>query len=464
MADGSVGIVFDPESKASKLAIEGSKYHTGGNYDAARMCYDAALLLDPAHPIALQNLCGILFSSNQYKAALSIGRRAVMAAPGNPGALSNYSASLMHLGQYQRAIEHMKKVLEAVPNDAGVWHNFALCQYMLGRINSAIDAIEKSLTIDPESKMRQSDRGLFVMASGQLQKGLEIYESRWYSIYQCEAHKFFREWHGQDLSGKSLLLCHEQGFGDGIMLIRFVNDLAELGANITVAVPPELKRLFELNFPEKIIDWKSTDWSKEDFDFQVPMLTALRYLGVTPKTIKSRPYINVPKWTETSLGPDGYRIGICWESGDHSPILRTRRRVIPLEYFFPLAELSNVRLVSLQKGAAEKDILATGAESFVFNSMSRVEDFYDTARIISCLDLVIAVDSAVAHLAGAMGKPVIMLGPFTRCWRWWGETNGKPWYDKFQIIPQEPFGNWLPAMKRVVNSVSLRLEAPRHAA
>ncbi len=151
------------------------------------------------------------------------------------------------------------------------------------------------------------------------------------------------------------------------------------------------------------------------------------------------------------------RVGICWESGDHSPALRRRIRTVPLELFFPISEIPGVRLVSLQKSNAQSDILRLGAETFIFDPMSQVEDFYDTASIIQSLDLVISVDSAVAHLAGALGKPTLMLGPFTRCWRWWDETTGLPWYRNFEIIQQENPWDWKMPMQIVKAVVAARL-------
>lgn len=449
---------MDPKLRAEQLNSLGADYHRKGNIPAARLHYTAALLVDPEHSFALQNLSGTLFSSHQNRAALTVANRAIMVDPNNAYAYANRAAALIHLGKFDSAVAEFERVIRMLPDDAGVLHNYALLQYMRGNSIRATKLLKRSLELQPDKgddDYRDGDLAIFAL-SRDLQEGLELYDSRWKNLFKSRAWELgVPEWRGEDLQGKHLLFHHEQGYGDGIMLLRFVCDLEALGATVTVAVPKDLIRLAEC-VVSRVVEWKS-DYPSE-FDYHVPMLSALRWLKVNKNTISSAPYLTAVPFGH-SLGASGkLKVGICWASGDHGPETRPRRRVIDLDRFFPLAEIPGVRLISLQKGEDQKDILNLGAESFIFDPMGRVEDFYDTASVISELDLVACVDSAVAHLAGALGKPVIMLGPYTRCWRWWGITNGLPWYENFRIFSQSDPKSWDTPMRRLERTIRTMVE------
>jgi hypothetical protein len=178
-------------------------------------------------------------------------------------------------------------------------------------------------------------------------------------------------------------------------------------------------------------------------DYHSPMLSVMRWLGYEkPEQISAKPYLTAKAEAPITLPNTKIKIGICWASGDHTPALRDRRRLVPLPLFLPLLDDPNISLIALQKGGDEKDIIAYGLESIVFDFHHKLEDWQDTANTIMCLDLVISVDSAVAHLACALGKPCVMLSPHTRCWRWWGIKSGWPWYERMVIYPQERDGTW----------------------
>ena len=247
---------------------------------------------------------------------------------------------------------------------------------------------------------------------------------------------------------------HEQGFGDSIMLSRFLPALMLRGAHVTVVVPEELRSLFALNFPFiRVISFEHESLDGElHFDYHTPMLSMMRHLGVLQLSdISDKPYLRTTGALSWKL-PPGFKIGLCWASGNHGPALAERRRMVPVTSFLPLLKVPGISSVSLQKGKETKDLVDNGLEGLVFDASPRIEDFADTAAVIDKLDLVISVDSAVAHLAGAMGKPVLMLAPYTRCWRWWrtNEGSGQPWYGMMKILPQEKNGSWAAAADSAV--------------
>jgi tetratricopeptide (TPR) repeat protein len=398
--------------------------------------------------------------------------------------MMNVTAALNGLGRFDEVLKGTNEIIRNMPPTdhrlAAVYHNRGLVLNHLERLQDAISSYDKALVFSNSEEQRNlilSDRALALLSMGRIKDGCQAYEVRWTNrLYKSKAWELgIPQWQGEDLSGKKIVLHHEQGFGDGIMLVRLVKFLTEWEfykpLSLALAVPGPLVELFKNN-----VSWSNVpvfEWN-EDFeemknfgaDYHVPMLTALGLCNYTPENIPSTPYLRAEP-ERGNLGPEGFRIGICWASGYHSFALNIRRRYVPLNLLFPLSEIPGVRLVSLQKDDPAKDILNLGAEGFIHDAMARSADFADTARVIAGLDLVIGVDSAVVHLSGALGIPTIMLGPHVRCWRWWGGDTGWPWYKDFKIFRQFEWGSWDKTIEpmieyvkdQVVNSSPAKLDA-----
>jgi hypothetical protein len=446
-------------SRAELLNATGAHYHGLGNIEAARVHYNAALMSEPMHGQALQNLCGALTNFDLYEASVSVGRRAVRADPTNRQAKMNLAAALVGLRRFAEAKQIMQPLMQDMSGNPALWHNFGLALYMSGDRLGAMEELDKASALrDEPAPVVEGDRSLCTLSLGMIGLGMERYDAcRWKLLGQ---HKIWQagiaEWQGEDLQGKTLIVSHEQGFGDTIMLCRFIPQLQERGATVVLAVPGSLVRLMEFSFPDvRCVDWDTTEvWG----DFHSPFMSVMRWLSIEPEHIESASYLHAGPLTSDLPPREKLRIGICWESGDHGAGQKKSRRVVPLELFFKLAELPGVSLISLQKAQAQEQILARGAESFIYDPMGRCSDFADTAAIIEQLDIVISVDSAVVHLAGGLGKPVIMLGPFTRCWRWWGERHGLPWYEHFAIVRQSRDGTWTSAVSTAVEMIQKALK------
>jgi tetratricopeptide (TPR) repeat protein len=427
-----------------------------GQIEPARLHFLAALIAEPNHVHALQNLGAVLRTMQHYEAAAVVSRRSVALAPGNAYCRSNLGVSLLNLRRFDEALALLRAVTVDMPDHGPSWHNLGLALYIMGRHEAALKAFDRALTLLPDLQTI-SDRALTLLALGEIQKGLEAYEVRWAILPKSKVWGLnIAEWQGEDLKGKHLLVHHEQGFGDSIMLVRFVRQLAEAGARITLAVPSELLRLFKRSFPfVAVVDFNDEEKlsASANFDFHSPLLSVMRWLGIQqPQTIDSRPYL-VTMPTPHKLPEADFRIGICWASGKHGKAVEDRRRLVPLTLFLPMLECPGVSLVSLQKGDEVRDIPLSGSESIVFDLSNRLEDFAATADLMNDLDLVISVDSAVAHLAGAIGKPCLMLSPYTRCWRWWRKNLGWPWYTNMFVFSQSEDGTWTKPMRNVVRAV-----------
>lgn len=449
-------------STPEELNAKGAEFFREGHLEPARLHFLAALSLSPDQPQVLQNLGAVLRSLGHYEAAESVAKRSVALCPDSPFCLSNLGVSMLALRKYSDALEILRDVTRKMPESGPSWHNYGLALYMLGRYGPALAAFDKSLSTDYNNPQAKSDRALTLLSLERIQEGLEAYECRWEVLTKSKIWKTATpEWQGEPLRGRRILVHHEQGFGDSLMLVRFIKPLAIQGAIITLAVPPPLIALFKRSFPfVKVIDMEDPAIEEDtSFDYHTPLLSTMRWLGVEKaKDINAQPYLSgQPERALINLPMAEYRIGICWASGNHGPALVERRRVVPLTKFLPMSEIRGVSLVSLQVGRESQEISSHGLEGIIFDPSHKIEDFANTADIISRLDLVISVDSAVAHLAGAMGKPCIMLSPYTRCWRWWNESSGWPWYERMVVFSQSQNGLWSDALRLATKEVKRRV-------
>lgn len=441
--------------RLANLINTGNNLLTQGELEAARVHFLAALAIDPNQPVALSNLGAVLRMLRHYPAAAAVTQRSVLLSNGNdPHALSNLAVSYMSMKQFSLARLTAEKALEKLPDAAPIWHNYGLILYMTHQFKDALKAIDKSLALAPDNPTAQSDRALTLLALGRLQDGLEAYEIRWRNFALSRIWGLnIPEWKGEPLEGRKILVHHEQGMGDSLMLVRFLPELARKHCHITLAVPRELVTLFDKSFPfitVKAMDDETIN-AAAGFDYHSPLLSVMRWLGISkPEDISNTPYLVAEPKAPMNLPPTSAKIGICWASGNHSPIMAERRRMVPLSLFLPILVHKDISLISLQVGEDAKDIQMQGLEGIVFDPTSKITNFADTASLIGCLDLVISVDSAVAHVAGALGKPCLMLSPYSRCWRWWSKTSGWPWYSRMLIYHQSADGSWDAAMQKAV--------------
>lgn len=453
-------------SKAEELNAKGAQFFREGHLEPARLHFLAALSIEPDQPQVLQNLGATLRSLNHFEASESVARRSVVASKGNPFCLSNLGVAQLGLKKYNEALLTLRDVTKALPESGPSWHNYGLVLYMLGRFDEALVAFDKSLACGYTSPQLLSDRGLTLLALGRIQDGLEAYEVRWEVLAQASVWRMrIPEWKGEPLIGTRVLVHHEQGYGDSLMLVRFVKLLAKQAAHITLAVPAPLMALFERSFPFlRVIDLEQIPETAEDnFDYHTPLLSVMRWLGVKqPKEIDASPYLIADAMRPVVNLPEAkLKIGICWASGNHGPALMERRRVVPLTAFLPMSEIPGVSLISLQVGRESGEVAVHGMEGIVFDLTPKLDDFSITADVISRLHIVISVDSAVAHLAGALGKTCLMLSPYSRCWRWWNKTSGWPWYERMTIFHQSQNGSWGEAMWNVTKSIRTYMKENR---
>ncbi|XKH38535.1 hypothetical protein ACIU1J_25365 [Azospirillum doebereinerae] len=270
-----------------------------------------------------------------------------------------------------------------------------------------------------------------------------------------------RAWRGEPLNGATILLHAEQGHGDTLHFVRYAPLVAAQGGRVVLAVQPALKRLVA-GMPGVAAVYALTEAFPAP-DLHCPLLSLPRLLGTELDTIPSGiPYLHPPaaavgKWLGQPLPGAGLRVGLVW-SGDPRPsLLRAnltdRRRSMTLRDLAPLAEVPNLRFVSLQMGGPAAQLADPPAGMDIHDPMGAVTDFADTAALVLRLDLVITVDTSVAHLVGALGKPVWVLSRYDGCWRWLQDRDDTPWYPTMRLFRQTVSGDWTTVGRRVADAL-----------
>jgi tetratricopeptide (TPR) repeat protein len=404
-----------------------------------------AVRLAPASAPAWNALGAALWYSGKAEAAAVHYRRALALDPGFRPPLSNLGVCLRALGQLDEALNVHLAATRAAPGNDQAWTNLGVTRVALNDLDGAIAAYDRALEISPNSAEARFNRGVAKLLKGDFAGGFADYESRWQRPDVRLPAGNAPLWQGGDIRGKRLLLFAEQGYGDVIQFIRYAPLLKERGAEVLLYCQPELVRLLER--APGVDRAVSRTEAAPPHDFRAPILGLPHLLDTVIGTVPSPgPYLPLP---EPSLPPSPGRLraGIVWAgSPTHG---NDRNRSCRLEEIMQLAELPAVDLVSLQKGKAA-EALTGGVTALVANAGRDCSDFLDTARVTASLDLVITVDTSVAHLAGAMGVRVWTLLPFAPDWRWMLESDGSPWYRTMRLFRQKRADEgWAPVIASV---------------
>jgi hypothetical protein len=366
------------------------------------------------------------------------------------------------------AIPRFERALALAP-DLSYCHNGLGRSYtLLGESERALQHYDRALFFQPGHAFAHFNRALTWLRLGRYREGWLEYEWRWDSKVAARPEIPRPRWDGSPLAGRSILIYTEQGLGDTLQFVRFF-PLVRRGAGRLILAC--LKPLQPLLRPLPSVDeWFPIDEpAAVTFDLCAPMLSLPGLLGIDetnlPRTV---PYISadplrVSRWGERLRALPGFKIGLCWQG---SPGFKTDRlRSIPLAQLAPLAALPSVTLISLQKGPGVEQIEANRSQVplQVLPDLDTEGAYVDTAAIMHHLDLVISVDTATAHLAGALGRPVWVLLPIGGDWRWLAERNDSPWYPTARLFRQQTFGDWSHVLTEVVRELE-RLTSASHRA
>ncbi len=391
--------------------------------------------------------------------------------PGTAAAHHQLGLMRAELGDIDSAIAQMQRAVTLDPVPALGWGNLGMLLKVQGRFAESIDAYDAALRRAPDDPRLRVNRVVALLRAGRLAEAWQDHEWR----FALDEHTGLPlagilpslatppELPGRPaLVGKTVLLTHEQGFGDTLQFCRYIPLLAARGARIVLAVPPPLQRL--LGTLPGVSEMVPTDSKLPPYHWHCPMMSLPRVFGTTLETIPAEiPYLTADPalavdWAARLPERRGLRVGLVW-AGQARPWLPgfttlDTRRSTSLAQFAPFGAIEGVQFISLQAGTSASEARTPPPGLALHDPMPSVTDFADTAAIIANLDLVISVDTSVVHLAGALGKPVFLLDRYDNCWRWLSGRADSPWYPTLRIFRQTRIGDWAPVMQQATAALA----------
>jgi tetratricopeptide (TPR) repeat protein len=423
-----------------------------GRLDEALASCNKAVQLQRDFAEAHNNRGAILHEKGQLDDAIAAYRTAIQLKPDYALAHNNLGNLLCKKQQYGAAIAAYRRAIELKPNDAAAYSDLATALYKTNNLDPAIEHYQHAIRINPHFAQAHCFMAQALLLKGDLQNGWREFEWRW-NVKPLKAPRPFTQprWSGGNLNGQTILLYSEQGFGDVFQFARYVPIVAEKGGRIILECRSELQRILEQSgmAPRFVINGSPLP----EFDCQCPLESLPMAFGTELPSIPANvPYLNaapelVKKWRER-FGPDDRRkkVGLVWAGNPDND--NDSDRSISLKQFAPLAGADGVDFFSLQKGHPGKQ--APPPSMRWTDWTNDLFDFADTAALLANLDLLITVDTAVAHLAGAMGKPVWLLLPFSPGWRWLLNRDDSPWYPTARLFRQKTPGDFSDPLSRIV--------------
>lgn len=423
---------------------------TGQTAEALR-CLELADKVQPKSARILNSLGFVHQTLKNHARAMECYVEAIKLGMNAAATYYSVGNALCQLGELERAATFFRKAVELEPGDAASWNNLGKCLYDLNRVEESIQAYNQAMDMDPQFAMAGYNRALAVLTTGRLIEGFREY-NQW-RTHGIKPRQFsLPEWHGEPIPGQTLFVHAEQGFGDAIQYSRFIPRVRERVAKVILECRPQLKSLFtRFSGADMVIAFGE---SIPPFHYFTSIASLPGILGVTLATIPNEvPYLKVLSDGQLPPASDGrLKVGVVW-AGDPAHH-NNANRSLSLEQFAPVLEVPDIAFYSLQVPVPARDEALFRSLNLVHDLGGQFKSFLDTATAIAELDLVIAVDTSSAHLAGAMGKPVWTLIPFAPDWRWLLEREHTPWYPTMRLFRQKVKGQWAPVIARVVEELA----------
>ena len=429
-----------------------------GRLEEAIAAYEQALAIKPDFAEVRNNLGNALKDQGKLEEAIAAYERALAIKPGFAMAQNNLGIVLMEQGDLDQAIAAYERALAIKPDYVEAHNNLGYALQEQGDLDQAIAAYERALAIKPDYVEAQWNLSLTLILLGNYKRGWPLYESRITKQINKGKYYIFDKplWQGEFIEkGTKMLICSEQGFGDFIQFCRYFAMLNNIGAELIVEAPrPLLNLISSLECPMALVEKGD---KLPEFDVYCHLMSLPFIFGTTVETIPNRtPYIyadsnKLQTWRD-KLGPHGRpRVGLVWSgSAKHS---RDRNRSLKLDQLSNLISIHSIEWHSLQKEYREHDQYFLANAPAIFQHQDALRDFSDTAALVECMDLIISVDTSVAHLAGALGKPVWILLPFAPDYRWLLDREDTPWYPTARLFRQSNIGEWQSVIDHVTSQV-----------
>lgn len=431
----------DPANGEAALNL-GRSHLRAGDFDAGRPLLETAVAALPDNAEAHALLGNTLLAAKRVDDAERAYRRALAIQADNVPALVHLGIVHLERGAYADAESHMRGALAIDAAAVGAHNGLGVCFMALGRYLDAVREFEEELRRDPVDADAHMNLGLARLLLGELEAGWPEYEHR--LLRKSMNTATGPRWTGAPLDTSTLLVFPEQGAGDNIQFVRYLARVRDENpkARIVYPAPAELRRLFAPALSAWRVDMPEPHGDIEITGFQIALLSLPGLFRTSPASIPAQiPYLRadqaeVAAWRARLQGHAGLKVGLVWAG---NPEYRMDRdRSLPADEVVRLLQAGGACFVSLQKGAPD----APARSDRLLDWMGEVRDFADTAALIEALDLVISVDTSVAHLAGALGRPVWLANRFSPDWRWMLGREDSPWYPTMRIFRQPARGDW----------------------
>ena len=458
---------------AMQLIDDGHVLEAEGRIEEARQHYLDAILLAPNLAQAHLNLGNFLLATGDLKGALNSFSTAIKHNPDYAGAYYNIGNALLCNGQLDEAMANYRNALKINPDYAEVHCVQGIVLKELGQHEGAVASFHRALEINPDLAEANYNLATLLLSKGHYAEAWRKYEARYHpninGNYVSLPQVPFPQWQGEPLYGKSLMIWPEQGFGDEIQFARYIPLLKDLGAShITLVCKPPLQTLFKTLKGVELVIPQPEAASLPLHDYWALSMSLPLHFATTVETIPAKlPYLGIPpehmnRW-RNRLPPDGLKVGLVWKgSSGHK---NDAHRSLPgLATFAPLWSVPRITFVSLQKGQGEHEAAMPPAGQPIMDIGSGIQDFADTAACIIQLDLVICIDTAIAHLAGALGKPCWVLLPASGTdWRWLRDRADTHWYPGvMRLFRQQRAGDWAATVVEISKALRTWVDEHQH--
>lgn len=389
-------------------------------------------------------------------------RRALALVDRHWAALANLAVSLHRQGRHWEAVPAYLDALRACPTNVDACTNLGVALNEMGAMEASLQAHDAAASLAPRDAQVIANRAMALLMAGRLEEGFAAFEARW-ELPQPGIPDGLSavRWQGEALGGRLLFVWDEGGFGDTLQFIRYVRLLLAQGARVALRVQAPLLRLVAQSLPglEALVSHANPTPAH---DLHCPMISLAQAFATSLATVPGEtPYLAVDRlqalhWRRVLAPLPGPRVGIVWRGAARPGMVEAQamdaRRSLPLAQLAPILAVPGIDFISLQLGG-EAEIAACG-ETRLLNPMRGMRDFADTASLVAGLDLVISVDSAVAHLAGGLGRPVWVISRFDACWRWLAGRADTPWYPGMRVYrPDAPMA-WDKLVERIAEDLA----------
>jgi tetratricopeptide (TPR) repeat protein len=457
---GKLGDAVDHVRRATELAPRNALFHANlgemlrmaGRPRLAVEAARRALAIEPNMAMALSNLGVALYELKAYEEAAAAHRQAIVADPDFAEAHSNLGNALHALRRFDEAIAAYRRALELQPDFADALANLGTTLHHSGAFDDGIATLRHALALAPHHANAHSGLGILLLMRGDFAEGWDEYEYRLRSSERTGPRFPERPWTSESLVGKHIYVQAEQGFGDSLQFARYLPLLAARAGSVTLRVHQQLVTLLRKSLPGITVLGDRGDPLPFDVDtalLSLPRLFKTR-LETTPATVPYlRPAVETAhRWRDRLASLPGFKVGLVWAGNpEHA---NDTRRSLDVSLLAPLLRVPNTAFVSLQVGKRSAQLTKLNrGKPLVRDILSYLTDFDETAGAVAALDLVITVDTAVAHLAGGLGKPTWVLLPWVTDWRWMLQREDNPWYPTMRLYRQQCGQDWREIIARM---------------